>query len=1016
VGVASRLIVALVVSLGLAAGAPAFAQVNQGTKKSDKLTRLEARLQELQIKGAMHAALPVARQVAELKRKELGADHMEVGWALSALAGLYQGAGDHVQANRIYRELLARAEQKHGPESQEAAMAIEQLAAGAWVAQKLDEAERLYQRSLALRKKLHGEDSPMFATYLQMYAGVLQSRSAYSAAEDAYRRARTILEKADRDNPQLIGTLYGLGWIYLQTGQDRKAKEAFDRALAVSEKSYGAAGGDWVASARAGMLMGVASMYQYAGRDELARPLLARGEKLYKDEIARLEKADPKDPKLSGMLGALAGMHQRAGQLAEAEALYRRAIAIDEQQQHQNPMAGVAWLSSLAMVERDRGRFKEALALFTRMRAIYARQMGEHSAGFMDAMIAEVHRDLGDHRAAEQLLAAMVKRMEKQYGKQHSMVGTYLESLAGIQVAAGAPKRALATLERALAIAEPALATVLAAGTEQDHAAYFHRIAHQLHLAVMLNVRDAPNDARASTLALTTALRRKARILDAAANTVAVLRGKLGKEDQALLDELASARGQLAKLILAGPDGGDPDEYATLVADLEGKVRKLEDQMRRKSADYRAATRPIDLAAVQKAVPDGAALVEIVSYKAYDPKAVGKARWESKRRYAAYVLRRKGPPRLVELGDGDAIDGAARAFLEAVSDPDRDDVGPLGRALHKLTFGKLGGALGGVKRVYLAPDGALNLVPFGALTDDGGKFLVASYELSYLTSGRDLLRPRSTARARGGPVIVADPAFDGGDVATGKQSPAQRGGDGLDRALSRGRRSRDLRGEKWKRLPGTAQEAAALAKVLDRVTRLEGARATEQALKQLRGPRILHIATHGFFLPSEEPPPVERRGPAAVGVVALPSIDTGAENPLLRSGLALAGANQLASGDEDGVLTALEAAGLDLAGTALVVLSACETGVGKATDGDGVHGLRRALVIAGARGLVMSLWQVDDRATRDLMTGFYRRLDSQGASAALRAVQLELAASERYKHPYYWASFVPAGDLRGEQR
>jgi CHAT domain-containing protein len=186
------------------------------------------------------------------------------------------------------------------------------------------------------------------------------------------------------------------------------------------------------------------------------------------------------------------------------------------------------------------------------------------------------------------------------------------------------------------------------------------------------------------------------------------------------------------------------------------------------------------------------------------------------------------------------------------------------------------------------------------------------------------------------------------------------------------------------------------------LTLFRGVQATETALKAVHGPRILHLATHGFFLddnrstapaPSAGPPP------------------PGGENPLLRSGLALAGANQLVSGNDDGILTALEASGLDLSGTQLVVLSACETGVGKVSNGDGVYGLRRALVIAGAESLVMSLWQVDDTATRDLMAGYYTRLAAgRPRSAALRDVQLEIQRNPTYAHPYYWAGFLPAGD------
>jgi len=256
--------------------------------------------------------------------------------------------------------------------------------------------------------------------------------------------------------------------------------------------------------------------------------------------------------------------------------------------------------------------------------------------------------------------------------------------------------------------------------------------------------------------------------------------------------------------------------------------------------------------------------------------------------------------------------------------------------------------------------------------------------------------------------VFADPSFDASGPAPAKQA-GQGPPDG-----TRGRRSADLASLMWPPLPGTGQEADAVAKSIAGAKVYRGADATEAAVKQIRGPRVLHLATHGFFLP-DEPPAAPKD---AARTAAIPAAQPGApaaapptENPLLRSGLAFAGANKLASGDEDGILTAMEASGLDLMGTKLVVLSACETGVGKVTNGDGVYGLRRALVIAGAESLVMSLWQVDDTATKDLMSGYYARLKTgKGRSTALRDIQLELAAKKEYAHPFYWASFLPAGD------
>jgi CHAT domain-containing protein len=268
--------------------------------------------------------------------------------------------------------------------------------------------------------------------------------------------------------------------------------------------------------------------------------------------------------------------------------------------------------------------------------------------------------------------------------------------------------------------------------------------------------------------------------------------------------------------------------------------------------------------------------------------------------------------------------------------------------------------------------------------------LIKRFTFTYLTSGRDLLRLNVKTTAQGGGVIFADPQFDGAPVPKG------------DASKTRGRRSADLASLAWPALPATGEEATEVEKTMRGMTIFRGAKATEGEVKRVHGPKILHLATHGFFLP-DEPPPKAAAGapPAAVAY----------ENPLLRSGLAFAGANKLSSGTDDGILTAMEATGLDLWGTKLVVLSACETGAGKITNGDGVYGLRRALVIAGAESLVMSLWQVDDVATKELMAGYYKRLKAgKPRSSALRDIQLEIAGRAEYAHPFFWAAFLPAGD------
>lgn len=211
--------------------------------------------------------------------------------------------------------------------------------------------------------------------------------------------------------------------------------------------------------------------------------------------------------------------------------------------------------------------------------------------------------------------------------------------------------------------------------------------------------------------------------------------------------------------------------------------------------------------------------------------------------------------------------------------------------------------------------------------------------------------------------------------------------------------------------------------MLPGVTLLTGSQATENAIKQLQSPTILHIATHGFFLknvPLVAPPDFsitpflqDSRSlkPEFPPGAILSSSPANTEKPLLRSGLALAGFNPRQSGSEDGVLTALEVTGLNLSGTKLVVLSACETGLGDVANGEGVYGLRRALAIAGTESQLISLWKVDDFGTKDLMMSYYQRLmNNIGRSQALRQTQLEMLNSDTYQHPYYWAAFIPSGD------
>jgi CHAT domain-containing protein len=288
--------------------------------------------------------------------------------------------------------------------------------------------------------------------------------------------------------------------------------------------------------------------------------------------------------------------------------------------------------------------------------------------------------------------------------------------------------------------------------------------------------------------------------------------------------------------------------------------------------------------------------------------------------------------------------------------------------------------------------------------DEQDRYILEHYTFTYLTSGRDLLRVDNRFPGNHPPLVIANPLFgDGRTRVTGKtlaQNKAEQ--------LSVGSRTN------FTPLTGTEAEAREIAALL-KVVPLTGARATEGAVKGVSGPSILHIATHGYFVPYPEPATAGDEGFDPFRPLSQFRAVEESKSPLLRSGLAFAGANQPANrGGEDGILTALEAAGLDLWGTKLVVLSACETGLGDVQVGEGVYGLRRSFMLAGAESAVMSFWKVDDEVTREMMVQYYKRLlDGEGRSEALRQVQLMVLGDLARSHPYYWASFIHLGNWQG---
>jgi CHAT domain-containing protein len=460
----------------------------------------------------------------------------------------------------------------------------------------------------------------------------------------------------------------------------------------------------------------------------------------------------------------------------------------------------------------------------------------------------------------------------------------------------------------------------------------------------------------------------------------------LGSMDPQLQEELRSTWAARDALARAELEGQSLERLNALARDMEEKERRLAARVSllQRSAEVDRAT----TATIITSLGSGSALVEFALVLTAGVRPMHDA--EAQHRYFAFVVRagEDDAVTLVDLGTREEIDPLIQQFCEAVPESTAAVLLDLGQRLRRAVFDPIRRKIGDRRALFVIPDGALWRVPFDVLPEDDGSALIDSFTVSYLLSGRDIVSERRSQGELGKSAVFGDPMYDLAGPAPTPDTPPER------EAL----RSLD----RFDPLPGTRAEAECVAKLIGADLRC-GPEASKAAMECLASPLVLHIATHGFFLERGLPAPAKRR----------PFIEiTGDEdeddnvNPLLQSGLAFAGANSWLSGQGaeaaagDGLLTAQDVGRLDLRATELVFLSACQTGLGRTTSGEGVLGLSRAFMTAGARTLVMTLWRVKDTATVLIVERFYMGLrEGKARGVALRE------ARQSIRH-------LTAGDLR----
>jgi CHAT domain-containing protein/tetratricopeptide (TPR) repeat protein len=855
------------------------------------------------------------------------------------------------------------------------------------------------------------------ANVISLRAGLLMDAGELGAADRLLDAALAEARKI-RVSPWVHGQLLSnRAGLYLTSGAVAEARPLLEKALAMQRAAdrqrwkggrildgLGLGRPTWAGN----MLLHLGIVYQRIGDYPAAARAYWKARRVFLKQ--RHMDRQPMEQVLNNLGTLYLEMEDlpRAGKVLRYTAGYVRSWDGDR-----NPKFATVLLN-LAMWHEKAGRYRKALRLIRRCLRIRAGLLGtKHPAYFhaLNNLACTLHK-AGDYDAARPAAdRALAGRAA--YGEDHPLYTMTLFTRGAIDVADGRPADALARFREVAASERRLIGRVFSVASDAQRLAYLDKVRKQLFYFLSLVHTHLPSAAAAAE-AYDLVLARKALAAEAtAARRDAVFGGRY-PHLAGRLRELSALRQQIVARTLAGPgrEGGEAHRrllgvwqarQAALELDLSRAVPEMALEQRLLAADRRA---------VAAALPAGAALVEFVRFDLFDFLAVrsrGQEPWQPAR-YLAFVVRPESPDavRLIDLGKADEIDRLVRAFRAELAGAEAgsrgmavlDDEPPAAPALpdtgiklRQRVYDPLARAVAGASHLVLAPDGELAVVPFEVLPGKDGRPLIEDYRFSYLAVGRDLLRTQAGRGKPGPPLVIAGPDFDLGSAAPAARRRSRRAGPLRDLARS---------ARRFPPLPGTLAEGREVAARLG-VKPAVGPAAVEARLKKAASPRVLHIATHGFFLPDLRADAGGKLRRAA------------AENPLLRSGLALAGANTWLAGGrppawaEDGLLTAEDVTGLDLLGTELVVLSACETGLGEVRAGEGVFGLRRAFQLAGAQTVVMSLWKVPDDATRELMAGFYRRLlEGLPRAEALRQAQLELKT--RYPDPRTWGAFICQGN------
>ncbi len=969
------------------------------------------------------SAIIVGKMALEEAKAQFGESDTTVASIINRLGAYHYHQANYEEAESLWKRALSSREKVLGPGHAGVAEILHNLATLYDDQGKYAESEPLHKRALAIREKTLGRDHPDVAVSLINLANLYYDQGKYIEAEPLYKRALAISERAyGSDHPLVASSLCNLADLYFEQGKYPEAEPLYKRALSIVENTLGSEH-----PYAAITLNNLANLYYEEGK-------YAEAEPLHKRALAIWEKAlGPEHPNVAHSLNNLADVYYEQGKYAEAQPLYQRALTIREKTFGSDHPDVAYTLNNMAILYRDQGKYAEAEPLYKRALQIWEKPLGpEHPDAAMGLNnLANLYCKEGKYTQAESLYPRALDIFEKTLGSEHPKMAWCLESLSHYHRLQGDNTNSLETGKRAFKIRKRNFQDGSSVMSEKDALTYskFMRNSASNFLSAYFDSNkddDSLHYAAADVMFSTKGQASEAIFVRA---REIIMLNQLGT----LADSLRYARTLLSRLYVEGMGEDDPVDYRQKLDKASRDKQRFESELAKSNLAYRNLQAALDVntkdvVEVLNILPRRTILVEYMKYDYFSLRpdtAVS--------HYLAFVISGPGKIYTKDLGEASGTDSLIdeyRQHLLSVSSSDRlptivdqMDFKKISKAIYDKIWRPIEAQIPEHDLLLISPDGGLNMVSFGGLMDDEEKYLIEKFPIHYLSSGRDLIRLQDEGRPASGLYALGDPDYNS-PASARLSKPEGLPKDSVSQPVyyvARNVRSgrRELRDVVVKPLPSTKPEVEQIAENWQKISPEPakiclGIDASEERFKkEAPGNRVIYLATHGYFLEGRDQQSSSKRGFDS-------DIKFVGENPLLLSGLFLAGANLHgegadALGTEDGILTAEEVTAMNLDGTELVVLSACETGLGEVKSGEGVYGLRRAFQMAGARTVVSALWPVSDEATAEMMGKLYERKD-ESLPERIRKLQLEtiteLRNQNQVDHPFSWGAFIAVGDWR----